>query len=85
MSAARNQLLAVTKAGLSLDDVAHHTGIPVKRLREAFDSDWPLAQKHRDSLEAFTRNTLRRAYTNLLATYEALFGACLLNDAEVPR
>lgn len=103
MSAARNQLRAIVKlTGLTPEHVAEQAEIPIKRIHEVLDSDWPLPKKHREPLAMFTRLMLRRAYTiaireveakpdmrtvgahtyltELLATYDALFGVSLPSD-----
>lgn len=107
MSTARNQLRAVVSlTGLSPEQIAEKADIPIKRIREVLDNDWPLPKKHREPLTLFARSMLRQAYTialrevdstpelrtvgahtymtELLATYEALFGLSLPADSTGP-
>lgn len=62
MSTARNQLRAVVNlTGLSPEQVAEKADIPIKRIREVLDNDWPLPKKHRDPSQPVTGCLLGRA------------------------
>jgi hypothetical protein len=63
MSGPRNMLRALTElTGQTPEHVEERADIPIKRIYESLQHDWPMPKKHRPALAAFTKTMLRTAY-----------------------